>query len=151
MTDMTQIVRPDLHVAIDCPSDWTLIELDDGMGLRISDPTDPRVAVQITSDERDTQLDETAERIRNGIPTDATCEAWAMRLGAVDEDGQLTPERTSAAALAFSARDRSFVYRVIVAAGSGRRWTIRIETLQRKEWWNESDILRTILEGIVLL
>lgn len=151
MTDMTQIVRPDLHVAVDCPRNWTLIELDDGTGLRISDPADPRVAVQITSDECDMHLDEQAERIRNGIPADATCEAWVMHLGAVDADGLLPPERTSTAALAFAARDRSFVYRVIVAAGSGRRWTIRIETLQRKEWWGESGILRTILESVVLL
>lgn len=151
MSNMTQMVRPDLHIAVDCPDDWTIIELDDDTGLRISDPTDPRVAMQITSDEADAPLDETTERTRNSIPADATCETWTMRHGSVDEDGHLKPDRTSTAALAFSARDRSFVYRVVIAADSGHRWTVRIETLQRKEWWGESDILKTILQSIVLL
>lgn len=151
MNSMTQTVRPDLHIAVDCPDDWTVIELDDDTGLRISDPTDPRVAMQITSDEIDKPLDEPAERTRNSIPADATCEPWTMRRGSIDDDGHLKPDLTSTTALAFSARDRSFVYRVVVAVDSGRRWTVRIETLQRKEWWGESDILRTILESIVLL
>lgn len=151
MNSMTQMVRPDLHIAVDCPDDWTVIELDDDTGLRISDPTDPRVAMQITNDGTDAPLDGATERTRNNIPADATCEAWTMRRGSVDEDGHLKPEGTPTAALAFSARDRSFVYRVVVAADSGRRWTVRVETLQRKEWWGASEVLRTILESIILL
>jgi len=151
MNTMVQTVRPDLHIAVDCPDDWCIIELDDDSGLRVSDPTDPRVALQITSDEIDAPLDEATERIRNNIPADATCEVWTMRYGSVDDDGHLKPGGTSTAALAFLARDRSFVYRVVVAANSGRRWTVRAETLQRKAWWGESDILQTILESILLL
>jgi hypothetical protein len=151
MTGMTQTLRPDLHAAVDCPDNWTVIELDDDTGLRISDPTDPRVAIQITSDEYGAPLEEMTERSRNGIPADGTCETWTFRRGSVDNSGSLQLDSAQVAALAFSARDRSFVYRVIVAADSGRRWTVRIETLQRKEWWGESGILRTILESIVLL
>jgi hypothetical protein len=151
MTGMTQTLRPDLHVAVDCPDDWTVVELDGDTGLRISDPTDPRVAVQITSDESGALLDETVERSRNSIPADATCETSRMRRGNIDISGHLGMDSAEIAALTFSARDRSFVYQVVVATDSGRRWTVRIETLQRKEWWGESDVLRTILESIVLL
>ncbi len=151
MNSMTQMVRPDLHVAVACPDDWTIIELE-GMGLRMSEPSDPRVALQITCDTCSSALlDEAAERMRNGIPADATCEAWTFRRGRADKDGNLQTDGSRTAALAFSARDRSFVYRVLVAAGAGHKWTIRLETLQRKEWWSESDSLRTILESIVLL
>jgi hypothetical protein len=151
MSGMTQLIRPDLHVAVDCPDDWTVIELDEDIGLRISDPTDPRVALQITIDDYSALLDETAERSRNGIPTGATREARMFRRGKVDKNGHLQADSLLIAALAFSARDCSFVYRVFVAADAGRRWTIRLETLQRKEWWKESEVLRTILESIVLL
>jgi hypothetical protein len=151
MSGITQLIRPDLHVALDCPDDWTVIELDEDIGLRISDPSDPRVALQATSDDCSALLDETAERSRNGIPTDATCETGAFRRGQIDKDGQLQTGSLSIAALVFSVRDGSFVYRVFVAANAERRWTVRLETLQRKEWWKESEVLRAILESIVLL
>jgi hypothetical protein len=151
MSVMTQLVRPDLHVALDCPDDWTVIELDEGIGLRLSDPADPRVALQVTSDDCSSLPDEVAERTRNGIPADAPCETSTFKHGRIGADGVLQTSGPSIPALVFSARDCSFVYRVFVAAEAGRKWTVRLETLQRKEWWQESDILRTILESIVLL
>jgi hypothetical protein len=147
---MIQLLRPDLHVAVSCPDDWTMIELDDGTGLRVSHPADPRVALQITSDEYNTPLDEAVERARNSIPADVPCGILALQRAAVCPDGTLK-SCGPLAALVFSARDRSFLYRIIVAAGAGRRWTIRLETLQRKEWWQESTLLETMLKSLLLL
>lgn len=147
---MVQMVRPDLHVAVDCPEGWTVIEIDEA-GLRVSDPTDPRVALQITCDDYSMPMDDIEERRRNGIPADAACEAWTFRRGYLDSNGCLRTDSSPMAAITWSVRNCSFVYRVFVVTGLGRRWTVRLETLQRKEWWSESDVLRTILESIVLL
>jgi hypothetical protein len=54
-------------------------------------------------------------------------------------------------ALLFSGRDHSFVYRVLVAHDTGHRWTVRLETLQRKEWWQQSKLLETMLASLLLL
>jgi hypothetical protein len=54
-------------------------------------------------------------------------------------------------ALLFSGRDNSLVYRVLVAEDAGHRWTVRIETLQRKEWWWQSRTLETMLAALLVL
>ena len=115
MSDMTHLVRPDLHVALDCPVDWTVMELDEQTGLRASDPTDPRIALQVTYDESGSALDEVSERRRNGLPEDALCEPGTLRKGKVDADRRASPDGQPVKALAFSARDGSFVYRVLIA------------------------------------
>jgi hypothetical protein len=151
MSDMTHLVRPDLHVAFDCPVDWTVMELDEQAGLRASNPTDPRVALQLTYDESNSPLDEVSERRRNGLPEGAMCEQGTLRRGRVDADGQAHPDGPPLEALTFRARDGSFVYRVLIAEDTGHRWTVRLETLQRKEWWQESRTLETILASLLLL
>ena len=151
MSDMTHLVRPDLHVALDCPVDWTVMELDEQTGLRASDPTDPRIALQVTYDESGSALDEVSERRRNGLPEDILCEPGTLRKGRVDADRRASPDGPPVKALAFSARDGSFVYRVLIAEDTGHRWTVRLETLQRKEWWQESRTLETILASLLLL
>jgi hypothetical protein len=151
MSDMVHVVRRDLHVALDCPADWTVIDLDEQAGLRASDPTDPRVALQVTCDESGSLLDEVSERRRNGLPEDALCEPGALRTGRVDADGRASPDGPPVEALTFSARNGSFVYRVLVAEDTGHRWTVRLETLQRKAWWQESWTLETILASLLLL
>jgi hypothetical protein len=151
MSDMVQLVRPDLHVALACPADWTVMELDEQAGLRVSNPTDPRVALQITYDEFDSVLDEVSERLRNGLPEDAVLETGALNTGRVDTNGGVRPDGSPVKTLVFSARDGSFVYRVLVAEDAGRRWTVRVETLQRKEWWQESRTLETMLASLLLL
>ena len=151
MSDMTHLVRRDLHVALDCPADWTAIDLDEQAGLRASDPTDPRVALQVACDESASPLDEGSERLRNGLPVDALCEQGTLRRGRVDTDGRASLDGPPLKALAFRARDGSFVYRVLVAQDTGLRWTVRLETLQRKEWWQESQTLETILASLLLL
>lgn len=148
---MTHLVRPDLHVALDCPADWTVIELDEQMGLRASDPTDPRVALQITCDESSSALDEVSERRRNGLPEDALREPGTLRRGRVDADGRARPDGPPVEALAFYVRDGSFVYKVLVAEDTGHRWTVRLETLQRKEWWPERRTLEAMLASLLLL
>jgi hypothetical protein len=151
MSDMTHLVRPDLHVALDCPVDWTVMELDEQTGLRASNPTDPRVALQVTYDESGSALDEESERRRNGLPEDALCEPGTLRKGRVDVGGRAHPDGPPVEALIFSARDGSFVYRVLIAEDTGHRWTVRLETLQRKEWWQESRTLETMLASLLLL
>ena len=151
MSDMVRLVRPDLHVALDCPADWTVMEMDDQAGLRISDPTDPRVALQVTYDDSGSPLDEVCERRRNGLPEDARREQGTLRRGELDADGRASPDSPPVNALVFSARDSSFVYRVLVAEDAGRRWTVRLETLQRKEWWQQSKTLETMLASLLLL
>jgi hypothetical protein len=151
MSDMLHLVRPDLHVALDCPADWTIVDLDEQGGLRASDPTDPRVALQVTYDESTSPLDETSERLRNGLPEDALCEQGVLRRGRVDTDGRASPTDLPLTALIFRARDGSFVYRVLIAEDTGHRWTVRLETLQRKEWWQESRTLETMLASLLLL
>lgn len=151
MSDMTRLVRPDLHVALDCPVDWTVMELDEQAGLRASNPTDPRVALQVTYDESSSPLDEVSERLRNGLPEDALREPGTLRKGSVDTDGRANPVDPPLEALTFRARDDSFVYQVLVTVDMGHRWTVRIETLQRKEWWQESQTLETMLASLLLL
>lgn len=151
MSDMARLVRPDLHVALDCPADWTVLELAEESGLRVSDPTDPRVALQVACDEPGSGLDEESERLRNGLPQDALRERGTLSRGKVGTDGQAHPDGPPLEALAFSARDGSFVYRVLVVEDTGHRWTVRIETLQRKEWWPESRALETMLASLLLL
>jgi len=151
MSDMTHLVRRDLHVALDCPADWTVIDLDEQAGLRASDPTDPRVALQVTYDESGSALDEVSERRRNGFPEDALREQGTLRRGRVDADGRASPDGPPLEALTFCARDGSFVYRVLIAEDTGHRWTVRLETLQRKEWWQESRTLETMLASLLLL
>lgn len=151
MGDMTRLVRPDLHVALDCPADWTVLELDERAGLRASSPTDPRVALQVTYDECGRALDEVSERLRNALPKDALREPGTLRRGRVDADGRASPVDPPLEALTFRARDNSFVYRVLVAEDTGHRWTVRLETLQRKEWWLESQTLETMLASLLLL
>jgi hypothetical protein len=151
MSDMLHMVRPDLHVALDCPADWTIVDLDEQGGLRASDPTDPRVALQVTYDESTSLLDEASERLRNGLPEDALREQGVLRRGKVDTDGRASPADPPLEALAFRARDGSFVYRVLIAEDTGHRWTVRLETLQRKEWWQESQTLETMLASLLLL
>jgi hypothetical protein len=148
---MVHLVRPDLHVALDCPADWIVMELDEQAGLRASDPTDPRVALQVTYDEPGSPLDESPERRRNGLPEDALREQGTLRRGRVDADGRASPDGPPVKALAFSASDGSFVYRVLIAEDTGHRWTVRLETLQRKEWRQESQTLETILASLLLL
>src|SRR5450830_1258097 len=151
MSDMTHLVRPDLHVALDCPVDWTVMELDEQTGLRASNPTDPRIALQVTYDESGSALNEVSERLRNDLPEDALREPGTLRKGRVDVDGRASPAGPPVKTLIFSARSGSFVYRVLVAADTGHRWTVRLETLQRKEWWQESQILETMLASLLLL
>ena len=151
MDDMVRLVRPDLHVALDYPADWTVMELDEQSGLRVFHPTDPRVALQVACDEPGSGLDEASERLRNGLPQDARREQGTLSRGKMDAHGQAHPDGLPLEALAFSARDGSFVYRVLVAEDTGRRWTVRIETLQRKEWWQESRTLQTMLASLLLL
>jgi hypothetical protein len=151
MSNMTHLVRRDLHVALDCPADWTVIDLEEQAGLRASDPTDPRVALQVTCDESGSPLDELTKRHRNGLPEDALCEQGTLRRGRVDADGRASPDGPPLEALTFHARYGSFVYRVLVAEDTGLRWTIRLETLQRKEWWQESRTLETMLASLLLL
>ena len=148
---MVHLVRPDLHVALDCPVDWTVIELDEQTGLRASNPTDPRIALQVTYDESGSALDEVSERLRNGLPEDALREQGTLRRGRVEADGRASPDGPPLEALTFCARDGSFVYRVLVAEDTGHRWTVRLETLQRKEWWKESRTLETMLASLLLL
>jgi len=88
MSDMVHLVRPDLHVALDCPVDWTVIELDEQTGLRASNLTDPRIALQVTYDESGSALDEVSERLRNGLPEDALREQGTLRRGMADADGR---------------------------------------------------------------
>jgi hypothetical protein len=151
MSDMLHLVRRDLHVALDCPVDWTIIDLDEQAGLRASDPTDPRIALQVTCDESSSPLDEVSERLRNGLPKDALREQGALRRGRVDADGRASPVDPPLEALTFRAREGSFVYRVLIAEDTGHRWTVRLETLQRKEWWQESQTLETMLASLLLL
>ncbi|MHB8106654.1 MAG: hypothetical protein ACYDH4_04400 [Candidatus Cryosericum sp.] len=151
MSDMVHLVRPDLHVALDCLRDWTIVDLDEQVGLRASDPTDPRVALQVTYDESILPLDEASERLRNGLPKDALREQGVLRRGRVDPDGGASPADSPIETLAFRARDGSFVYRVLIAEDTGHRWTVRLETLQRKEWWQESQTLETMLASLLLL
>ena len=151
MSDMTHLVRPDLHVALDCPVDWTVMELDEQAGLRASNPTDPRVALQITCDQSSSPLDEVSERLRNGLPEDALREQGVLRRGKVNTDGRASPTDPPLEALTFRARDGSFVYQVLVTVDMGHRWTVRLETLQRKEWWQESQTLETMLASLLLL
>jgi len=151
MSDTTHLVRPDLHVALDCPVDWTVMELDEQAGLRASNPTDPRVALQVTYDESSSPLDEVSERLRNGLPEDALREQGVLRRGKVNTDGRANPVDPPLEALTFRARDGSFVYQVLVAVDTGHRWTVRLETLQRKEWWQESQTLETMLASLLLL
>lgn len=151
MSDMAQVVRSDLRVALDCPADWTVMELDEQSGLRVSSPADPRVALQVACDEPGSGMDEASERLRNGLPEDALRERGTLNRGRVGADGRARPDGPPLEALAFSARDGSFVYRVLVAEDTGRRWTVRIETLQRKEWWQESRTLETMLVSLLLL
>jgi hypothetical protein len=148
---MAHLVRPDLHVALDCPVDWTVMELDEQTGLRASSPTDPRVALQVTYDESGSALDEESERRRNSLPEDALREPGTLRKGRVDVGGRAHPDGPPVEALIFSARDGSFVYRVLIAEDTGHRWTVRLETLQRKEWWQESRTLETMLASLLLL
>ncbi|HWQ21973.1 MAG TPA: hypothetical protein VN478_04550, partial [Clostridia bacterium] len=96
-------------------------------------------------------LNEASERLRNGLPQDARCVRGALMKGRVDTDGRARPDGSSLEALVFFARDGSFVYRVMIAEDAGRRWTIRMETLQRKEWWQESGALETMLSSLLLL
>jgi len=151
MGDMLHLVRPDLHVALDCPADWTIIDLYEQAGLRASNPTDPRVALQVTYDESISPLDEASEHLRNGLPKDALCEQGILRRGKVDIDGRASPTDPPLEALIFRARDGSFVYQVLIAVDAGHRWTVRLETLQRKEWWQESQTLETMLASLLLL
>lgn len=151
MSDMVHLVRRDLHVALDCPADWTVIELDEQAGLRASDPTDPRIALQVTYDESGSPLDEVSERLRNDLPEDAVRERGTLRRGRVDADGQASPDGLPVEALTFSARDGSFVYQVLIAQDTEHRWTVHLETLQRKEWWQESRTLETMLASLLLL
>jgi hypothetical protein len=151
MSDILHLVRRDLHVALDCPVDWTIIDLDEQAGLRASDPTDPRIALQVTCDESSSPLDEVSERLRNGLPKDALREQGALRRGRVDADGRVSPVDPPLEALTFRARAGSFVYRVLIAEDTGHRWTVRLETLQRKEWWQESQTLETMLASLLLL
>ncbi|MFA4953707.1 MAG: hypothetical protein WC641_00175 [Patescibacteria group bacterium] len=151
MSDALHLVRPDLHVALDCPADWTIMEMDEQAGLRVSDPADPRVALQVTYDDSGSPLDETSERLRNGLPEDTPCEQGTLRRGGVDADGRASPDGPPVKALTFSARDSSFVYQVLVAEDTGHRWTVRLETLQRKEWWQQSRTLETMLASLLLL
>jgi hypothetical protein len=69
----------------------------------------------------------------------------------VDVDGRASPAGPPVKTLIFSARNGSFVYRVLVADDTGHRWTVRLETLQRKEWWQESQTLETMLASLLLL
>jgi hypothetical protein len=55
------------------------MEMDDQAGLRMSDPADPRVALQVTCSDSDSPLDETSERLRNGLPKDARCDPGHCR------------------------------------------------------------------------
>lgn len=151
MSDMTHLVRPDLHVALDCPVDWTVMELDEQTGLRASNPTDPRIALQVTCDESSSPLDEVSERRRNGLPEAALRERGTLRRGRVDADGRASLVDPPLEALTFRTRDGSFVYRVLIAEDTGHRWTVRLETLQRKEWWQESQTLETMLASLLLL
>lgn len=148
---MKQFIRPDLHIAFAYPDDWTLMELDEQAGVRVSEPTDPRIALQVVCDRTTVPLDEQEERVRNGIPADATCTAAWLRSGRVVNASQALPEDAPVPALAFAARDASFVFRVFIAVREGCRWTIRAETLQRKEWWQETRTLESILTGLLLL
>lgn len=151
MSDVIQLVRPDLHVALECPADWTFMDLDEQSGLRASDPSDPRVALQVTCDESDSALIEVSERVRNGLPEDALCESRTLQRGVVDAEGRASPGGPSVTALSFTARDGSFSFQVLVAEDNGHRWTIRLETLQRKAWWQESQELAAMLASLLLL
>lgn len=151
MSDMTQLVRSDLHLALDCPADWTVIELDEQTGLRVSDPADPRVALQIIYDESGSPLDEMSERHRNGLPEDALREQGTLTRGRIRADGQAIPDGPPLKTLVFRARNGSFVYQVLVAEDAGHRWTVRLETLQRKEWWQERQTLEAMLASLLLL
>ena len=151
MSNMKQVVRIDLHLALDCPAGWTVIELDEQIGLRVSDPSDPRVALQIIYDELDSPLDEMSERRRNGLPEDALPEQGTLTRGRICADGRAIPDDPPVKALVFRARDGSFVYRALVAEDAGHRWTVRLETLQRKEWWQERQTLETMLASLLLL
>ena len=151
MSDIVHLVRPELHVALDCPADWTIMEMDDQAGLRISDPADPRIALQVSCSNSDSPLDETSERLRNGLPKDARCDPGALQRDRVDADGRGSPGGPAVKALLFSGRDNSLVYRVLVAEDAGHRWTVRIETLQRKEWWWQSRTLETMLAALLVL
>lgn len=151
MSDMVRLVRPDLHVALACPADWTVMELDEQTGLRVSHPTDPRVALQVTYDRSDSALDEVSERLRNGLPEDAVLETGVLNTARVDSGGGALPDGSPVKTMMFSARNGSFVYRVLVAEDAGRRWTVRVETLQRKEWSQESRTLETMLASLLLL
>lgn len=144
-----EIVRPDLHIALTCPDDWTVMELDGG--LRLSDPTDPRVALQILCDTAEGDLSEQLERQRNSLSGDASSNPVTLRAGEVTPSGNAAFCGTTVAGLCFAARDASFVFRVIVAIRQPLRWTIRLETLQRKEWWQESRTLEGILTSLLLL
>jgi hypothetical protein len=54
-------------------------------------------------------------------------------------------------ALSFTARNGSFSCQVLVIEDSGHRWTVRLETLQRKVWWQESRELTAMLASLLLL
>ncbi|MCX6097218.1 MAG: hypothetical protein NTZ77_01840 [Caldiserica bacterium] len=151
MGEVVHVVRPDLHVALDCPADWTVMDLDEQTGLRTSDPSDPRIALQVTYDEPGSTLGEASERLRNGLPEDALCEPGTLRRGRVDADGRASPEGPPVKALSFTARDGSFSCQVLVIEDTGHRWTVRLETLQRKVWWQESRELTAMLATLLLL
>jgi len=85
------------------------------------------------------------------LPEGVLREQGTLRRGRVDADGQAHPDGPPLEALTFRVRDGSFVYRVLIAEDTGHRWTIRLETLQRKEWWQESQTLETILASLLLL
>jgi hypothetical protein len=107
--------------------------------------------MQVTYDNSGSPLDEVSERRRNGLPENAHREQGTLRGGELDADGRASPDSPPVNALVFSARDSSFVYRVLVAEDAGRRWTVRLETPQRKEWWQQSKTLETMLASLLLL
>ncbi len=127
------------------------MDLDEQSGLRASDPSDPRVALQVMYDESGSALVEASERVRNGLPEDSLCESRTLRRGAVDADGRASPEGPPVKALSFTGRDGSFSCQVLVAEDNGHRWTVRLETLQRKAWWQESQELAAMLASLLLL
>jgi hypothetical protein len=151
VSDIVHLVRPELHVALDCPADWTVMEMDDQAGLRMSDPDGPRVALQVSCSNSDSPLDETSESLRNGLLEDARPEQGTLRRRELEADGRANPDSPPVNALVFSALDSSFVYRVLVAEDAGHHWTVRLETLHRKEWWQQSKTLETMLSSLLLL
>ncbi|MCX6085788.1 MAG: hypothetical protein NTX94_05050, partial [Caldiserica bacterium] len=74
-----------------------------------------------------------------------------LQRGVVDAEGRASPGGPSVKALSFTARDGSFSFQVLVAEDNGHRWTIRLETLQRKAWWQESQELAAMLASLLLL